>query len=119
MNITRLATTFSVNIASGGTLTGAFHMTPFTMGLIRMPAAWTAASVGFYVSNSEAGTFLPLYDQYGSLVQISSPAVDKAYVFPADLAGAHWVKLWSQNGSGTGTTQTRTGGTTIGVELKA
>jgi len=61
-----------------------------------MPATWTAASIGFHISATEAGTFLPIYDEDGAILEIITPAVDTAYAAPPALSGAHWVKLWSQ-----------------------
>ena len=95
----------------------AIEMRPYSMMVVHMPAAWTSASIGFKVSSSESGTFLPLYDDDGNLVQIDSPAASKAYVAPAALAPALWVKLWSQNGSGTNTAQAAD--RTFTVDLKA
>lgn len=72
--------------------------------MLHMPAAWTAASLGFKVSLTKTGTFIPVYDG-ATLVQLT-PAVDKAYVVPMDqLQAAAWIRLWSQNGSGTKTDQ--------------
>ena len=74
-------------------------------GVIIMPATWTAASIGFKVCDTATGTFVPLYDSSGGLVQISSPTASNAYAMPDELYGCRYVKLWSQNGSGTNTTQ--------------
>ena len=74
-------------------------------GVLVMPSAWTAASIGFKVAESEDGAPVPLYDSYGNLVQVSSPAADGAYELPAAVYGAHYVWLWSQDGSGTNVAQ--------------
>jgi len=105
MDITRERNTVTVTIVNGKALSNAFDFSYLTMGVLHMPSAWTAASIGFKVSSESGGTFQPLYDQDGGLVQISSPAAGKAYALPAELAGAMYVKLWSQNGSGTDTNQ--------------
>jgi len=94
----------TVTIANGAALSDAFDMRRFSFLTVHMPAAWTAASMGFYVSSSQGGTFLPLYDDEGNVVEITSPAVDKAYTAPATVGGAHWVKLWSET-SGSGVNQ--------------
>ena len=86
------------------------------MLIVHMPAAWTAASIGFYVCDSYAGTYQKLYDDNGNLVQIDSPSAAGAYAAPAEVAAARWVKLWSQNGSGTDTNQAAA--RTITVALK-
>jgi len=94
-----------VSIANGANLSDAFDMRLYTMGVVHMPAAWTAASIGFKVSDAKAGTYQPLYDDNGTLVQIDSPAASKNYTLPTPVANCAWVKLWSQDGSGTNTNQ--------------
>jgi hypothetical protein len=95
----------SLTIASGAALSGAIDIRPYTMMTVHMPAAWTAASLGFYVSTSKGGTYLPLYDDDGNLLQIDSPAASKAYTLPAAVAASHFIKLWSQDGSASNTNQ--------------
>ena len=95
----------SVTIANAGNLSDAIDMRPYTMATVHMPAAWTTASIGFKVSTSKGGTFLPLYDDDGNLVQIDSPTASKAYTVPAAVAAAHYIKLWSQDGSASNTAQ--------------
>ena len=95
----------TVTIASGAALSDAIDARDFVYLVVTMPSAWTAASLGFYVSSSLGGTFAPLYDDDGNLAQIDSPAASKSYSAPAAFGGAHFVKLWSQNGSGTNTNQ--------------
>lgn len=95
--ITRRTSSFSVTIAISGNLSGAFEFSKLVMGVVHLPAAWTAADIGFKVSSSESGTYLPLYDKAGSLVQIASPAISQAHAMPTQVAGCLWVKLWSQS----------------------
>ena len=95
----------AATIANGGNLSDAFDARKVTMGTLHMPAAWTSASIGFKVSPTSDGTFLPLYDEHGTLVQITSPSASQAYSLPTRLAGCGFVKLWSQDGSGSNTAQ--------------
>jgi hypothetical protein len=95
----------TVTIASGAALSDAIDMRDFVYLSVALPSAWTAASIGFYVASSLGGTFQPLYDDDGNLAQIDSPAASKTYSAPAALGGGHFLKLWSQNGSGTNTNQ--------------
>lgn len=91
----------SLTIESGGDLSEAFDFRLFGGGDVSMPAAWTAASIGFQVSNSLGGTFQPKYDENNSLIEISGPIADRTYSVPVRLFGSHFIKLWSQtNGSG-------------------
>ena len=61
--------------------------------------------IGFKISSSAGGTFLPLYDNTATIIEIDGPSVDTAYQLPKDLFGAHYVKLWSQDGAGNNTNQ--------------
>ena len=106
----------SATIAASGNLSGAIDMRRFTRLLVHMPSAWTAASIGFKVAPSNGGTYQILYDDNGDLLQIDSAAASKSYAAPAGIAGAGWVKLWSQNGSGTNTAQAAA--RTLTLELK-
>ena len=73
---------------------------------LQMPAAtWTSASLGFHVSATEDGTYSPLYDATNTLVQISGSAAARAYECPEEVGRWPFVKLWSQNGSGTNANQ--------------
>lgn len=104
-SIIRRTTTITVTIAASANLSDALDFTRLVQGLVRMPAAWTAASIGFKVSGTEGGTYLPLYDDDGALVQIDAPVASRAYTLPVALAGALWVKLWSQDGAASDTNQ--------------
>jgi hypothetical protein len=116
-NLTRESSHVTVTIANGANLSGEIDMSQFSMLIVHMPSAWTAASIGFKVASESGGTFLPLYDDDGNLLQIDSPGASKAYAAPAGVAGCSFVKLWSQNGSGTNTNQG--GDRSIVVELKS
>ena len=107
----------SVTIASGGNLSDAIDFRRFSFLTVHMPSAWTAASIGFKISGSAGGTFQALYDDDGNLVQIDSPSASATYSAPAALGGAHFVKLWSQNGSGSNTNQAAA--RTLALDLKA
>lgn len=101
----RGAKTLTVDIANGAALSEAIQFDRYAILCVHMPAAWTAASIGFHVASTETGTYTPLYDRNGALVQIVAPAVDKTYVAPAEITAARWLKLWSQDGAGSGTNQ--------------
>ncbi len=103
-----------VVIPNGTALSAAFNMDQFSKGILHLPAAWTAADIGFYVSASLSGTYTPLSDASG-IVVISGPAVSSSYVFPTNMVGARFVKLWS-NTAGVDTNQGAA--RTIGIDLK-
>jgi hypothetical protein len=96
----------TVTIAASAALSGAIDFRRFSRMEVHMPSAWTAADIGFQVSGAIDGTYLPLYDEADPavLLEIGAPAVDQAHVAPAKLAGAAFVKLWSQT-AGTGVNQ--------------
>jgi len=68
-------------------------------GLVGIPSAWTAADLGFKVSDTLAGTYSPLRDESGALVTVSGIITNAAawYKLPEALRGAMFVKLWSQS----------------------
>jgi len=97
--------TTTVTIPINTALSNAFDFKAFSMLIVGMPAAWTAARVGFKVAPTSTGTFLPLTHEDGTIVEIV-PTVDRAHVAPVELAScAGWVRLWSQNGSFSDTNQ--------------
>jgi hypothetical protein len=102
---TRLPETVTATIALDANLSGEIDMSGKAGLIVHMPAAWTAASIGFKVASYTGGTFQPLYDDDGNLIQIDSPSASKSYVAPASLFPARFVCLWSQDGSGNNTAQ--------------
>jgi hypothetical protein len=92
---------FNVSIANGVALSNVIAFKEYAYAVLHMPAAWTAADIGFQVSSELDGTFLPLYDDAGALVEISSPAASQAHAIPAEVLAARFVKVWSETaGSG-------------------
>lgn len=93
----RKSYSYNVTIPNGTALSNTISLLEFGYSIIHMPAAWTAANIGFQVSSTLDGTFLPLYDDAGALVEISSPAVDQAMRVPVEVLAARYIKLWSQS----------------------
>ena len=90
--------TVTVTIAAGAALSDAMDFRYMGGAILHMPAAWTAADIGFYVSpTGVAGSFQPLYDELNALVQIDGATADRSYALPAAIFAAHYVQLWSQN----------------------
>jgi hypothetical protein len=71
----------------------------YSKAIFHMPDTWSAADIGFKVAEIADGVYLPLYMTDGNLEAIT-PAVDRSYAFPSSVAGAKYVKLWS-NSAGT------------------
>ena len=102
----------TVTIANGQHTSTAFDMRRYTMGFVHVPGTWTAADIGFKVARALAGPY-----HVTTNIAIGAPATNRAYEFPAALAGAHFVKLWSTDGNGHNTPQG--GARTLLVDLKA
>jgi hypothetical protein len=79
--------------------TDPFEMQYYSKAIFHMPDTWSAADIGFKVAEIADGVYLPLYMTDGNLEAIT-PAVDRSYAFPSSVAGAKYVKLWS-NSAGT------------------
>ena len=95
----------TLTIANAAAISGAVDFRKFTTGVYHMPTGWTAAQIGFKVSQSKTGTYLPLYDLVGAFITVTTTAVDVAMPLPAQLAGCAWFKFWSQDGSAGNTNQ--------------
>ena len=105
MALSRLTQLLDVTIANGAALSNELPMDTYAGGIIYMPAAWTAASIGFKVAHTGGGTYYPLYDHDGTLVQVATPTANNAYELPPEVYGALHIKLWSQDGAGADTNQ--------------
>lgn len=103
-----------VLIPSGAALSAAFNMDQFSKGILHLPAAWTTADIGFYVSASVGGTYTKLSDASG-IVVISGPVASGSYLLPANMVGARFAKLWSNLA---GADENQGADRTIGVDLK-
>jgi hypothetical protein len=92
---------FTFTIANGTALSEArdFGFYVGDAGVVLMPGTWTAANLGFKVCDTENGTYAPLRDEAGAIVEISGiqTGAPGAYKLPAALRGARWVRMWSQS----------------------
>lgn len=68
-----------------------------------MPAAWTAADIGFQVSDDNV-TFFAVSDQAGALISIPVAASDFITLPDSFIQGNRWIRLWSQT-AGVGVNQ--------------
>lgn len=104
--MSQIRTYKTVTIANGAAISGEIDMTYYSGFSVTLPSAWTAANIGIKTSHVSGGTFTPVYDIDGTVLEIASPAVSKTYVFPelGKYAGKI-IKLWSQDGSGNDTNQ--------------
>jgi hypothetical protein len=95
----------TVTIPNGVHTSDAIDIRRHTMFTLRLPAVWTAASIGFKAAENGAGPYYILYEDDGTLMQVAGPVALRAYVLPDKIAAAHFIKLWSQNGAGANVNQ--------------
>jgi len=89
----KVSVTKTLTIANAAALSDEFKMEGYSEIIIFMPAAWTAAGIGFHVSTVSGGTFVPLFDAAGDEIETAA-AVDQAYSITT--VSGPYVKLWSQ-----------------------
>ncbi len=94
----RLARSVSAAVANGAALSGIIDNTWGAAGGLKAPAALEATTViGFKVAESQDGTFLPLHDASGTLVEVAvDAAAAKAYALPDELFPWPYFKLWTE-----------------------
>lgn len=111
MELRRAGDSVVVTIANGANVSDAFSMEGMAGAGLKMPAAWTAAAIGFYVAEVEAGPYQAFYDDAAASTPIqigdgtTKPTANLAYSFPAKIYAWPWVKLWSQSGAGVNVNQ--------------
>jgi len=86
--------THTLAIAEGEALSGILDVRRVSEVWLLMPAEWTAAVLGVKVAPAVDGTFVPLCDTAGDRVGFVVQ-VDGVQVAPVSLAGAGFMKLWS------------------------
>jgi len=104
----RKVTSATLTIANGAAVSDALDMRDYGGGLIYMPADWTAADLGAQICATIDGTYQTLKDRsngFGTDVSIDGAVDDVAYPIPAFWFGAHFLKLFSHNGSGVAANQ--------------
>lgn len=115
-NISRLGTQVTVRFVASTCESEVFHMVPFTMGCLRMPPAWTAATIGFKISPIASTVHLPVKDDVGAFVVCASTGPSAVHVLPAELGGARWVRLWSTDGAGVDVNQAAERAVTVSLK---
>lgn len=120
MKPTRATKVLQVTIAASEALSEAIDVRQWANGTIFMPAGWTTADLGAKVAPGHDATYVPLADYsnaFGTDVAVDGPVANRAYPMPGWWFGVHYLKLWSQNGSGEDVAQTAA--RTITICLKA
>ena len=107
MSLTRTPAAVQAAIPINTALSNVLNISDFSGGQVITPAAWDSAAIAFKVCDTPAGTFVPLRDQSGALVEITNVVANAAaaYPLPDELFGSLYVQLWSET-SGSDTNQT-------------
>ena len=115
----RESTAIDVTFADSASLSSVFNMSGAANLQVIMPAAWTAARLGFHVSDSYGGTYVPLKKgSDDSLIQLQTGSTSTAYTAtPDDVAAIKFAKLFSSNSTGVAVVQTAA--RTVKVILKS
>ena len=98
------STSSTFNVSVHNTLGSAVSVPfgSFRRALLNVPTGASSATVTFYASGSESGTFQQIYDSSGSAVSLAVVA-DRSYDLPAAVEAAEWLKIVTSTGTGTGT----------------
>lgn len=116
-NIDRRSVIADATILIGANLSDEQDMRRYGSGNVYIPAVWTPADIGFHVAHTTGGTFVPLYDDNGNIVQMTVGAVtDRAVAFPPEIFAVRYFKFWSQNA---GVDQNQAAERDLDYELKA
>lgn len=96
----RLAARQVVTIGNGQSLSNAISLEDYALVGLMTPAVWTAAAITFAASDSQTGTYNPVYGDDGNEVTIPSAAVVANRVIVnktvlEQLAGLGWIKIRS------------------------
>ena len=86
----------TATIPNAGSFSNEIDVHSWAGGNVYLPAGWTAAEIGFYVCHTTGGTFLPLYDELGTLLEIAGVAVSQAYRIPAEVFATGFMQIWSE-----------------------
>ena len=88
------STSSTFNVSVHNTLGSAVSVPfgSFRRALLHVPTGASSATVTFYASGSESGTFQQIYDSSGSAVSLAVVA-DRSYDLPAAVEAAEWLKI--------------------------
>lgn len=93
--IISLAQPLDVTISSGAAITSAIDLVGRTLVGIIMPAAWTAASLTFEMSDTAAGTYVDVYDISEAELEITVAASRYLALDPVNFFGVNYLKVRS------------------------
>lgn len=89
----------SVTVANAGTTSSAIQIGGASMVALILPAALTSTTVTFTASDTQAGTFVPVYKSDGTAVS-ATVAASRAVALPVELFPFNWIKLVTGSAEG-------------------
>lgn len=97
----------SSTVAVDSSLSTAADFGRLTLVAVVMPAAWTAAEVGFQAAPTAGGAYQPVYRAIddGARFQVTVAADRYVTLSPLDMAGVRYVKLESLDVGGSAVNQ--------------
>ena len=102
----------TATIAVSGTTSNALDIKNWTPVGMVLPSSFDGTTITFTASDSEGGTYVPVYDKTGTQISYTVAASRAIKIVPEDLAGFEFIKLVA------GSSQTTTD-TEITLVLKA
>jgi hypothetical protein len=87
--------TLAFAIAGGASLSDAQQLNGLFVEHIDMPGTWSAAGLSFAVSETEAGTYVPLVDALGVEITLTVAASQRVMLPLGTVRGHAWIKLRS------------------------
>lgn len=91
----QVITTTAVIPNGAAALSAAIDLSAARLVMIEMPATWVAANLTFAASSTLAGTYTPLYDQYGTEYTVTASTSRSIVVALADFVGVRYLKIRS------------------------
>lgn len=90
----------TATIANGASLSGAVNLGGNVLAGLIMPAAWTTADITFAVAKNNTDTPVPLFDDQGNEVKVTSPAASRGIALDS-IAGsiAPWPYIYIRSGT--------------------
>ena len=95
--LVRKTDVLTVSIANAASLSGEIDVRQYALMGIIMPSAWTTATLTFQGSDKSGGTFVNLYDDVATEIEVQAAASRGVGVdsFAAALAAFPWIKIRS------------------------
>lgn len=87
------------SIASGQTKSGAIEISGAAFVTIKTPAALTGTTISFEGCESLGGTYVPIYDEFNTLVSLTV-TTSRGYPVPSPVMAWPYIKIVSGSSEG-------------------